>query len=91
MHPFGADDSDHHIVLMTLKLQLSRLSRPKKDPNSQINYADNFKKSDNIKKYRQKVNELQAQRESEDSTGDQKWSTIVYTCHVAGERVLDFK
>jgi hypothetical protein len=83
-------ESDHNLVLMTLKLQLSRLNRPKKDPNPQIN-IENFKKPDNIRRYRQKVDELIAQHETVENTNDQQWTNIVSTCHKAGEEVLGLK
>lgn len=83
-------ESDHNLVLMTLKLKLSRLNRPKKDRNPQIN-TDNFKKPIKIKRYRQKVDELNAKCETEENTGDQQWSTIVSTCLEAGEEILGLK
>ena len=83
-------ESDHHLVLMTLNLQLSRLNRPKKDPNPQVN-SENFKKLEKITRYKEKVSELQAKCETKESIGDEKWTTIVSTCQEAGKEVLGLK
>ena len=79
-------ETDHNMVMMNMRLQLSKLNKPKKATTPKIN-VENFKKPGNIEKYRIQ-NESQ---EKECTSNNERWTKVIETCTEAGKTVLGEK
>ena len=76
---------------MTMKLELSRLNKPKKYPSQEIN-IENFKIPTNVKNYKEEVKKIQKEYEDKDVTSnEEKWTRVIETCEEAGKRTLGIK
>ena len=84
-------DSDHNLVVMHMTIQLSRINAPKKALNPEIN-CENFKLPEYTNNYQQKVTELHnTQTTQVSASADERWTTVVNRCNVAGKEVLGLK
>ena len=82
--------SDHNLVIMNIKLELSILNRPKKDLSQEIN-VENFKKSECTNSYKNKVIEIQNKTTVKSANNNEKWFNVVSTCNEAGKETLGTK
>ena len=76
------------MVIMNLRLELSKLQKPppKKDPQTNI---INFRKPEHKQEYQQKVEEKYDNKDVADN--NDRWQRIVSTCLKVGEEVLGIK
>ena len=74
-------ETDHNMVIMKVKLQLSKLHRIKKDPTTpQIN-TDNLKKPEYGNSYRQEIMKIQCDTPKEKcANNNEKWLRVLDTC-----------
>ena len=79
--------TDHNMVIMKMKLDLSILNAPKKAPIPQIN-TERFNEPHYVTSYRQKVSDLNESRDNTDKSNDEKWEILVKTCEEAGKEAL---
>ena len=79
-------ETDHNLVIMNLKLELSKLNRPKNSTSPNVN-IDNFQNPEYVLKYQQKITDTaELNKENIDNTA--RWSNIVDICLKTGEEVL---
>ena len=84
-------DTDHNLVLMNLRTQLSKLNKPNKEVTPIVN-KDLFRNQRYADKYKIKVTEKHdAQEDKEFANNEEKWTNIVETCLEAGIEVLGVK
>ena len=50
----GNTQTDHNLVVMNMKIEFSKLNKPKKSPNPRIN-EENFTKPELAKKYKEEI------------------------------------
>ena len=83
-------NTDHNMVIMNMNLELSRLTKPKKAHNPQIN-TDNLNYKEYVTNYRQKVTESNNEDNTECKTNDESWEKIIKNCEEAGKEILGIK
>ena len=77
-------DSDHNLVMMNLKIKLPKLSKPKIDVKLRIK-KELLKKKTYADTYKQKVNEMQNAKVSNEFKDDEAiWNDIISDCLEAG-------
>ena len=81
--------TDHNLVVMTTKINLPKLYRPKPSRSPKIN-LENLQIPEFAKAYRQKVIENQKPC-GEDYDNNTRWTNIVETCLKSGEETLGKK